>query len=65
MREQVLEHAFAHQLGRRCEVHAHEEQARRVLALHVAELLRIDDVAAGLEQQARDGVDDAGGVEPW
>jgi hypothetical protein len=50
------------QLRRRLEVHAHEEQARGVVAFEVAELLRIDDVAAGLVQQARDGVHDALGI---
>ena len=34
----------------------------RVVALHVAELLRVDDVAAGLVQQPRHRVDDALGV---
>jgi hypothetical protein len=43
-------------------MHPHEEQTRGVLALHVAELLRIDDVAAGLVQQAGDGIHDALGV---
>ena len=42
------------------EVHPHEEeQPRAVVALHVAELLRVDDVAAGLVEQAGDSVDDA------
>ena len=39
-----------------------EEQAGGVAGEHVAELLRVDDVAAGLEQQAGDRVHDARGV---
>ena len=50
------------ELRRRLEVHAHEEAAGGAGADQVAELLRIDDVAAGLEQQAGDGVHDALGV---
>ena len=60
--EQRVECFRAGQLRRRLEVHAHEEQARRTLAVEVAELLRVDDVAAGLVQQAGDGIDDARGV---
>jgi hypothetical protein len=60
MGEELLKGGHVGQVRRGGEVHPHEEQPRGVLALHVAELLRIDDVAAGLEQQARDGVDDAG-----
>ena len=44
------------------EVDAHEEQPGRVIAEDVAELLRVDDVAAGLVEQAGDGVDDALGI---
>jgi hypothetical protein len=60
VREQVVEHRHLGQVRRGGEVHAHEEQARRIVAFDIAELLRIDDVAAGLEQQPRDRVDDAG-----
>ena len=45
--------------GGACEVHAHEEAAGGVVALDVAELLRVDDVAAGLVQQARHRMHDA------
>jgi hypothetical protein len=45
------------------EVHAHEEQAGAVVVLHVTELLRVDDVAAGLIQQPCDGVHDAFGID--
>ena len=48
--------------GGRLEVHAHEEQAGGVGSGHVAELLRIEDVAAGLEQRRGHGMDDALGV---
>ena len=62
MGEQALQRRRVRQVRRRLEVHAHEEQPRRVVACDVAELLRVDDVAAGLEQQARDGINDALGV---
>ena len=60
MGEELLQRGHVGQVRRGGEVHPHEEQPRGVFALHVAELLRVDDVAAGLEQQARHGVDDAG-----
>ena len=62
MREQALQRAGIGQVIGRRKVHAHEEQPGAVLALHIAKLLRVDDVAAGLVQQARHGVNDASGV---
>ena len=44
---------------RRLEVHPHEEQAGAVFVAHVAVLLRLEDVAAVVEQGARNRVDDA------
>jgi len=59
VREQRVQRGRVGQVRRRLEVHAHEEQAGGVVAFEVAELLRVDDVAAGLVEQAGDGVDDA------
>ncbi len=53
--ERRLQVVAAHRLVHRDEVDPHEELAGAV----VAELLAVDDVAAPLGQQARDGVDDA------
>ena len=62
MREQLLQRAWAAQVGRCLEVHPHEEEAGAGRALHVAELLGIDDVATRPIEDARDGIDDAFGV---
>jgi len=60
--EQAVQGGHVGQRGGGLEVHAHEEQAGGVVAQHVAELLRVDDVAARLVKQAGNGVDDALGV---
>ena len=60
--EQRLQLARPGQVVGRLEVHAHEEEAGGVFAFEVAELLRIDDVAAARVEQAGYRVDDAGGV---
>jgi hypothetical protein len=43
-------------------MHAHEEPGRGIVAFQVAELLRVDDVAAGLVEQAGHRVHDALGI---
>jgi hypothetical protein len=60
--EQRLQLARPGQVVGRLEVNAHEEVARGVGALQVAELLRVDDVASGLVQKAGHRVDNALGV---
>ena len=60
--EQRVQRGCAGQLRRRLEVHPHEEVAGGVFTFEVTELLRVDDVAAGLVEQARDRVHDALGV---
>jgi len=52
VREQLVQRERIGQVLGRGKVHAHEEQARAVFALHVTELLRVDDVATGLVEQA-------------
>ena len=58
-RHQRIERGRVGQRHGRLEVDPHEEQAGRVGAQHIAELLRIEDVAAGLVQQTRDCVNNA------
>ncbi len=60
--EQRVQRRHVGQVRRRLEVHAQEEQPGGVAGEHVAVLLRVDDVAAGLEQQAGDAVHDALGI---
>jgi len=60
--EQRRQRARVRQLRRCLEMHPHEEEPRGILAFEVAELLRIDDVAAGLVEQARHRMHDALGV---
>jgi len=61
-RAQRMQRAHVAERGRGLEMHAHEEQPGGVVGEHVAELLRVDDVAAGFVQQPRNGVDDALGI---
>ena len=62
VREQLVQRLRVGQVIGGCKVNAHEEQACAVFALHITKLLRVDDVAARLVQQARDGVNNARGV---
>ena len=62
MLEQCSQRVLAGQLRRRLKMHTHEKKASGVFAFEVPKLLRVDDVAAGLVEQAGNGVHDALGV---
>jgi hypothetical protein len=60
--EQAVERGHVGKVLGRLEMHPHEKQPGGVVEGNVTELLGIDDVATGLIQQARDGINNTLGI---